>query len=33
MKHGDQLFLPYAVADSSVSFAMVDLPELLQMMR
>lgn len=31
--HGDGLFLPYGVADSSVSFAMVDLPSLLAEMR
>lgn len=29
LKHGDQLFLPYAVADSSVLFAMVDLRSLI----
>ena len=33
MKHGDALFLPYGVADSSVSFAMVDIPSLLAEMR
>jgi predicted GH43/DUF377 family glycosyl hydrolase len=32
MKHGDDLFLPYAVADSSVSFAMVGLRDLLNAM-
>ena len=29
LKHGNALFLPYGVADSSVSFAMLDLPSLL----
>ncbi|WP_395646460.1 glycoside hydrolase family 130 protein [Terricaulis sp.] len=33
MKHGDELFLPYGVADSSVSFAMVDLKSLLSELR
>lgn len=33
LKHGDHLFLPYAVADSSVSFAMVELKSLLEQMR
>ena len=33
MKHGDALFLPYGVADSSVSFAMVDLKSLLAEIR
>jgi predicted GH43/DUF377 family glycosyl hydrolase len=28
LKHGDQLFLPYGIADSSVSFAMVDIGKL-----
>lgn len=32
LKHGNSLFLPYGVADSSVSFAMVDLPSLLSAM-
>jgi predicted GH43/DUF377 family glycosyl hydrolase len=32
LKHGDQLFLPYAVADSSVLFAMVDLRSLVAAM-
>jgi len=29
MKHGDQLFLPFGIADSSISFAMVDLKSLI----
>ena len=33
MRHGNSLFLPYGVADSSVSFAMIDLPSLLGAMR
>jgi len=33
LRHGRSLFLPYGVADSSVSFAMVDLPSLLAQMR
>ena len=33
LKHGDQLFLPYGVADSSVSFSMVELKSLLAEMR
>jgi predicted GH43/DUF377 family glycosyl hydrolase len=33
LRHGQSLFLPYGVADSSVSFAMVDLPSLLAQMR
>lgn len=28
LKHGNQLFLPYGIADSSVSFAMVDIDKL-----
>ena len=32
LKHGGQLFLPYAVADSSVLFAMIDLRSLLAAM-
>ncbi len=32
MKHGDKLFMPYGVADSSVSFALIDLPWLLREM-
>lgn len=33
MLHGDSLFVPYGVADSSVSFAMVDLKSLLSELR
>ncbi len=29
LKHGDQLFIPYAVADSAISFAMADIRSLL----
>ncbi|HVZ99314.1 MAG TPA: glycoside hydrolase family 130 protein [Caulobacterales bacterium] len=32
MRHGDNLFVPFAIADSSVSFAMVDLKSLLSEM-
>jgi predicted GH43/DUF377 family glycosyl hydrolase len=32
LKHGEKLFLPYGVADSSVAFAMVDLKSLLSAM-
>ena len=32
MRHGKYLFLPYGVADSSVSFALVDIPNLLASM-
>jgi predicted GH43/DUF377 family glycosyl hydrolase len=32
MKHGDWLFLPYGVADSSVAFSLVELRSLLQQM-
>jgi predicted GH43/DUF377 family glycosyl hydrolase len=32
MKHGDDLFLPFAIADSSVSFAMVGVRDLLDAM-
>jgi predicted GH43/DUF377 family glycosyl hydrolase len=32
LKHGDKLFLPYALADSSISFAMMDLSEILKEM-
>jgi predicted GH43/DUF377 family glycosyl hydrolase len=30
LRHGSQLFLPYGVADSSISFSLVDIPELLK---
>jgi predicted GH43/DUF377 family glycosyl hydrolase len=33
LRHGDHLFLPYGVADSSVSFAMLDIQSLLAEMR
>jgi predicted GH43/DUF377 family glycosyl hydrolase len=33
LRHGQSLFLPYGVADSSVSFAMIDLPSLVAQMR
>lgn len=32
MKHGDKLFMPYGIADSSVGFAFVDIKELLALM-
>ncbi|MES1199069.1 MAG: glycoside hydrolase family 130 protein [Pseudomonadota bacterium] len=32
MKHGDKLFVPFAIADSSVAFAMLDLKSLLSEM-
>jgi predicted GH43/DUF377 family glycosyl hydrolase len=32
MKHGDRLFLPYGIADSSVGFAFVEIAELLKAM-
>ncbi|MGE0830451.1 MAG: glycoside hydrolase family 130 protein [Hyphomonadaceae bacterium] len=32
LKHGDMLFLPYGVADSSIAFCTVDLPSLLKAM-
>ena len=33
MRHGDQLFLPYGVADSSVAFAFVPIASLIEAMR
>lgn len=33
LRHGNALFLPYGVADSSVSFALLDIPSLLGEMR
>jgi predicted GH43/DUF377 family glycosyl hydrolase len=33
IKHGNALFIPYGVADSSVSFALIDLPSMLAAMR
>ena len=32
MRHGDKLFMPYGIADSSVGFAFVDIAELLKAM-
>ncbi|KAK0330078.1 hypothetical protein LTR94_034262, partial [Friedmanniomyces endolithicus] len=32
MKHGDKLFMPYGIADSSVGFAFVSIAELLSKM-
>ncbi|MET0546627.1 MAG: glycoside hydrolase family 130 protein [Caulobacterales bacterium] len=33
LKHGQKLFMPYGVADSSVGFALIDIPSLLEDMR
>jgi predicted GH43/DUF377 family glycosyl hydrolase len=33
MRHGDRLFLPYGIADSSIGFAFVSIPELLDSLR
>jgi predicted GH43/DUF377 family glycosyl hydrolase len=33
MRHGDKLFLPYGIADSSIGFAFVSIPDLLDSMR
>jgi predicted GH43/DUF377 family glycosyl hydrolase len=33
LRHGDMLFIPYGVADSSVAFAFVSIPDLLAEMR
>ena len=33
MKHGDLIFMPYGVADSSVAFAFVPIAKLLELMK
>jgi predicted GH43/DUF377 family glycosyl hydrolase len=32
MRHGDKLFMPYGIADSSVGFAFVEIAEMLKAM-